>query len=106
MIELVLFFGDSSECLACKDWSTGSPENLVTIVQVVYFKPAHIVKNNMNKFVDLKYRIAFQSAANEGILHLMKMASEKVGYHVENSTQVYCQSFSVCPCRKGYASKS
>jgi hypothetical protein len=57
-------------------------------MQVVYFRPAHIVKFNMNKYIDIQYRIAFQSSCNEGILHLMKMSSKKVGYHVENSTQV------------------
>lgn len=55
---------------------------------VVYFRPRDIIKNNMGKHVPVDDRISFQSSANEMLLLLTKMASQKAGYHIDNITQV------------------
>lgn len=68
---------------------------------MVYFRPADILKNSMIKHVPTADRIAFQSAANEALLILVKLASHKAGFHIENITQVggsgvLCCSRTIC----------
>ena len=55
--------------------------------QVVYFRPGDIFKYNMSKHVPVNDRIAFQSAANESLLILMKVASARAGFNIESITQ-------------------
>jgi len=56
-------------------------------LQVVYFRPGDILKNNMSKHVPVADCVSFQSSANEMMLLLLKMASQKAGYHIDNMTQ-------------------
>ena len=55
--------------------------------QVVYFRPGDIFKYNMSKHVPVKDRIAFQSAANESLLILTRIASARAGFNIESITQ-------------------
>lgn len=63
-------------------------EKLLLCAQVVYFRPADILRQNMIKFVPIEDRLAFQSAANEAISVLLKLASQRAGFHIESITQV------------------
>ena len=65
--------------------------SLVTLLlgaQVVYFRPADILQQSMIKHVPLADRLAFQSAANEALTTLLRLASQHAGCHIESVVQV------------------
>ena len=62
-------------------------------VQVVYFRPQDILRQNMAKHVPVADRLAFQTAANETLNILLKLASQRAGFHIENIVQVPMPGF-------------
>ena len=57
-------------------------------MQVVFLKPANMLKRSMGKYIPIADRIALQSSSNELNRMLCHLASRRAGYLIEDFTQV------------------